>query len=131
MPLFQQSVLKKYINDLNKPQLQSVWQLFQEHFFNPVIQQNIRDSKEEEYQEGFVRDLFVNILGYTLNPQPDYNFVLEKKTITDATKSDGAILLNADVLCVVELKDTGTPDLDKVKHRCSTCKIFFNFNVFI
>jgi hypothetical protein len=104
MPLFQQSVLKKYINDLNKPQLQSAWQLFQEHFSNPVIQQNIRDSKEEEYQEGFVRDLFVNILGYTLNPQPDYNFVLEKKTTTDATKSDGAILLNAEVIGVVELK---------------------------
>ena len=53
MPLFQQSVLKKYISDINKPQLQAAWQLFREHFFNPVIQQNIRDSKEEEYQEGF------------------------------------------------------------------------------
>ncbi len=128
MPLFQQSVLNKYINDLNNPQLQKAWQLFQEHFFNPVIQQNIRNSKEEEYQEGFVRDLFVNILGYTLNPQPDYNFVLEKKTVTDATKSDGAVLLNKDVIGVVELKDTGTPDLDKVsnqafgyKHKHKNC----------
>ena len=128
MPLFQQSFLKKYIIDLDKAQLQRAWQLFQQHFFNPVIQQNIRDSKEEEYQEGFVRDLFVNILGYTLNPQPDYNFVLEKKTITDATKSDGAVLLNKEVIGVVELKDTGTPDLDKVstqafgyKHKHKNC----------
>jgi type I restriction-modification system DNA methylase subunit/REP element-mobilizing transposase RayT len=128
MPLFQQSVLKKYINGINKPQLQNAWQLFQRHFFNADIQQNIRNSKEEEYQEGFVRDLFVNILGYTLNPQPDYNFVLEKKTITDATKSDGAILLNKEVIGVVELKDTGTPDLDKVsnqafgyKHKHKNC----------
>ncbi len=128
MPLFQRSVLKKYLSDINKAQLQSSWQLFQQHFFNPSIQQNIRDSKEEEYQEGFVRDLFVKVLGYTLNPQPDYNFVLEKKTVTDATKSDGAILLNNDVIGVVELKDTGTPDLDKVsnqafgyKHKHKNC----------
>ncbi len=114
MPLFQQSVLKKYISDIDQTHLQNAWQLFQQHFFNSDIQENIRNSKEEEYQEGFVRDLFVNVLGYTLNPQPGYNFVLEKKTIADATKSDGAILSGAEVTAVVELKDTGTPDLDKV-----------------
>jgi hypothetical protein len=44
---------------------------FSQHFFNPEIQQNIRNSKEEEYQDGFLRDLFVTVLvGYTLNPQP-------------------------------------------------------------
>ncbi len=40
MPLFQQSVLKKYISDIDKAQLQSAWQLFQQHFFNADIQQN-------------------------------------------------------------------------------------------
>src|SRR5678815_2679065 len=135
MPLFQQSVLKKYLNDLDKLQLQAAWRLFSEHFLNPVIQQNIRNSKEEEYQEGFVRDLFVKVLGYTLNPQPDYNFVLEKKTITDATKSDGAVLLNKEVIGVVELKDTGTPDLDKVsnqafgyKHKHKNCTYVITSN---
>ncbi len=73
MPLFQRSVLKKYLNDVNKAQLQTSWQLFQQHFFDPAIQQNIRDSKEEEYQEGFVRDLFIKVLSYTLNPQPDFH----------------------------------------------------------
>ena len=114
MPLFQQSVVKEYISDLNKTELQSAWQLFSTHFQNAVKQANIRNLKEEEYQEGFVRDLFVSVLGYTLNPQPDYNFVLEKKSITDATKSDGAILSNKNVIAVIELKDTGTADLDKV-----------------
>src|SRR4051812_39516981 len=114
MPLFQQSVLKKYISDLDKTEVQKAWKLFSEHFHDPIKQANIRNLKEEEYQEGFVRDLFVRVLGYTLNPQPHYNFVLEKKSTTDATKSDGAILLNGDVVAVVELKDTGTPDLDKV-----------------
>ena len=75
-----------------------------------------------------MRDLFVSVLGYTLNPQPNYNFVLEQKSVTDATKSDGAILLNNDVIAVIELKDTGTPDLDKVsnqafgyKHKHKNC----------
>lgn len=128
MPLFQQSVLKKYLNDVNKTELHTAWQLYGAHFLDPVKQANIRNLKEEEYQEGFVRDLFVSVLGFTLNPQPDYNFVLEKKTVTDATKSDGAILLKSDVIAVVELKDTGTPGLDKVstqafgyKHKHKNC----------
>ena len=91
MPLFQQSVIKKYITDLTKSELQTAWQLFTAHFHDAAKQANTRNLKEEEYQEGFVRDLFVSVLGYTLNPQPDYNFVLEKKSVTDATKSDGAI----------------------------------------
>lgn len=128
MPLFQQSVLKKYIHDLNKIELINAWQLFAAHFLDPVKQSNICNLKEEEYQEGFVRDLFVAVLGYTLNPQPDFNFVLEKKTVTDATKSDGAILSANDVVGVIELKDTGTSDLDKVstqafgyKHKHKNC----------
>ncbi len=135
MPLFQQSVLKKHLNNIDRGQLQGAWQLFQQHFFNAAIQQNIRNSKEEEYQEGFVRDLFVNVLGYTLNPQPDYNFVLEKKTVTDATKSDGAIVFNKEVIGVVELKDTGSPDLDKVsnqafgyKHKHKNCTYVITSN---
>ncbi len=102
--------------------------MFQSHFHNPTIQANIRDAKEEEYQEGFVRDLFVNILGYTLKPQPNYNFVLEKKTETDATKSDGALLRDDTLIGVVELKDTGTTELDKIekqvfgyKHKHKNC----------
>jgi type I restriction-modification system DNA methylase subunit len=122
MPLFQQSVLKKYISDIDKTELEKAWERFQQHFFNSTIQENIRNSKEEEYQEGFVRDLFVNVLGYTLNPKSDYNFVLEKKTSTDGTKSDGAILLNGDVIGVIELKDTGTTDLDKVSNQAFSYK---------
>ncbi|TAL42910.1 MAG: restriction endonuclease subunit M [Chitinophagaceae bacterium] len=128
MPLFQQSVVKKYLNDLDKDNLQQRWTAFTAHFHNAAIQQNILNAKEEEYQEGFVRDLFVNVLGYTLNPQPDYNFVLEKKTEADSTKSDGAILQGGKVVGVIELKDTATTDLDKVekqafgyKHRHRDC----------
>ena len=118
MPLFQKSVVKKYINDLNTEQLQTAWLKFQNHFHNTAIQQNIINAKEVEYQEGFVRDLFVNILGYTLKPQPEFNLVMEQKSTTDATKSDGAILsIQGSVVAVIELKDTSTANLDKVEKQ--------------
>jgi hypothetical protein len=60
MPLFQQSVLKKYISELDKDAVEKSWSSFTAHFHNSAIQQNILNNKEEEYQEGFVRDLFVN-----------------------------------------------------------------------
>ncbi|MDX2045854.1 MAG: N-6 DNA methylase [Chitinophagaceae bacterium] len=128
MALFQKSVLRKFLNDLDKTQLQQAWQLFKNHFHNPEVQRHIWDSKEEEYQEGFVRDLFVNILGYTLKPQPNYNLVLEKKTEADATKSDGALLRSETVIGVIELKDTDTTELDSIekqvfgyKHKHKNC----------
>ena len=128
MPLFQKSVLRKYLSDLDKEQLQIKWQEFTAHFQNPAIQENIRNAKEEEYKEGFVRDLFVNVLGYTLKPQPNNNFVLEKKTEADATKSDGAVLRDNKVIGVIELKDTETNELDRIekqvfgyKHKHSNC----------
>jgi len=46
MALFQQAVLKKYINDLNKENLQTAWLLFQAHFHNAAIQHNILHAKE-------------------------------------------------------------------------------------
>ena len=136
MPLFQHSVLKKYLGGLDKVLLETAWQRFQSHFHNAVIQQNILHAKEEEYQEGFVRDLFVNVLGYTLKPQPDYNLVLEQKSTSDATKSDGAILSpDGNVIAVIELKDTTTADLGKVerqafgyKHQHKDCRYIITSN---
>ena len=69
MALFQQSVLKKHIETLNNAVISQKWEKFQAHFLNATIQQNIRKSKVEQYQEGFLRDLLVQILGYTLNPE--------------------------------------------------------------
>lgn len=41
---------------------------------NPIIQQNIRESKEEQHQARLLDGLLENVLGYTLNTQP--NFIL-------------------------------------------------------
>lgn len=52
------------------------------YFLDSAIQSNIRQSKEEQFQEGFLRELFVKVLGYTLNPTPDYNLITEQKNET-------------------------------------------------
>lgn len=110
MALFQQSVLKKHLNDLPKEHLQAAWTTFRTHFHDPVKQQNIYNAKEEQYQEGFLRELFVDVLGYTLNPSPGFNLTTEYKNEKDSKKADGAILKDTAVAAVNELKGTDTTD---------------------
>lgn len=122
MAFFQKTVLKKYLQVLNPQQIQADYLRFKAHFHNPEIQQNIRSSKEEQYQEGFLRDLFVNILGYTLNPNPGFNLTTEYKNVKDNKKADGAILSRGHAplikhapVAVIELKGTDTTDLNKIE----------------
>lgn len=100
----------------------------------------IKTVKEEKYQDGFLKDIFENCLGYTLdstNPN-DFNLEREKKNETDSKKADGVILLDRVeskatnsslqqtphatsasvdkvVIGVVELKDQKTKNLDAVE----------------
>jgi type I restriction-modification system DNA methylase subunit/REP element-mobilizing transposase RayT len=115
MSLFQTSVIKKYLNDLSPELIGKKYKDFQAYFGNPEIQENIRNLKEEEFQSEFIRNLFVNILEYILNPEPNYNIVLEKKNADDSKKADGAILRDNEVVAVIELKSTQTTDLDTVE----------------
>ena len=120
MALFQKSVEKKYLNALDPALIEKKYADFQSYFGNFEIQQNIRNSKEEQFQEGFLRELFVSILGYTLNPHPNFNLTTELKNITNSKKADGAILSpeNAgQVIAVIELKGTDTTDLDKIENQ--------------
>ena len=113
--LFQKNIVKKYLTMLPKEQTDAAWAQYQNYFLNKEIQANILHSKEEQFQEGFLRELFVNILGYTLNPSPDYNLITEQKNETNAKKADGAILLDGKVIGVIELKDHKTTDLSKIE----------------
>lgn len=116
MSLYQQSVLKKYLATQDKEQVKAAYQAYSVYFLNKEIQENIRNSKEEQFQEGFLRELFVNILGYTINPNPNFNLTTELKNIKDAKKTDGAILqVDGPAIAVIELKGTDTKNLDKVK----------------
>jgi type I restriction-modification system DNA methylase subunit len=117
MPLFQKSVENKYLSDLDPVLIDTKYKAFQEYFGNHEIQENIRNSKEEQFQEGFLRELFVEILGYTLNPNPDFNLTTELKNTKDAKKTDGAIIKDGNAIAVIELKSTSTSDLDSVENQ--------------
>ena len=114
---FQNTIIKKYIALLNDEQLKAAWEQYKSYFLNPAIQENIRASKEEQFQEGFLRELFVKVFGYILNPTPDYNLITEQKNETDAKKADGAILRDGKVIGVIELKDHKTTDLSHVERQ--------------
>ena len=120
--LFQKTVLKKYLAALPQEQTQEAWNKYSQYFLNADIQQNILQSKEEQFQEGFLRELFVKVLGYTLNPSPDFNLITEQKNETNAKKADGAILLEGKVIGIIELKDHKTPDLSKVEPQAFNYK---------
>ena len=117
MSSFQPSVLKKYLKAQDKEIVEKAYEKYTEYFHNTDIQQNIRDSKEEQYQEGFLRELFVNILGFTLNPKPKFNLTTEYKNEKGAKKADGAILKAGKALAVIELKSTKTKDLEKIRQQ--------------
>ena len=134
--LFQKTIVNKYKQALPKETTENPWQQYQQYFQNKDIQQNILQSKEEQFQEGFLRELFVNILGYTINPSPDYNLTTEQKNEVGAKKADGAILMDGKVIGVIELKDHKTPDLASIesqafgyksKHRDTRLVIISNF----
>lgn len=123
MQLYQSSVLNKYLATQDTNEVAAAYEKYSAYFQNAEIQENIRNSKEEQFQEGFLRELFVNILGYTINPNPDFNLTTELKNIKDAKKTDGAILkANGAALAVIELKGTDTKDLSKVNDQAFNYK---------
>lgn len=115
MSLFQSIVIEKYVRELDKTELASAWQIYRQCFLDLSKQDNIRLSKEEQYQEGFLRDLFVDVFGYTLNPNPNYNLTTEFKNQTGSKKADGAILKDGHAIGVIELKGMNTTDLSKIE----------------
>ncbi len=95
MSMFQKSVINSIKQDESLVALR--WAKFQE-FLAKV--DYIKTVKEEKYQDGFLKDVFENCLGYTLdmtNPS-NYNLEREKKNETDGKKHDfttGLALRNA------------------------------------
>jgi type I restriction-modification system DNA methylase subunit len=123
MNFFQNSVLNKHLKAQNAAAIKAAFAEFRAYFHNPVVQQNIREAKEEQFQEGFLRELFVRILGYTLNPSPNFNITTEYKNVKDSKKADGAILINGVVKAVIELKGTDTTDLNRIEAQAFGYKV--------
>ena len=117
MPLYQNSVLNKYLKQQDKDVVAKAFKKFTKYFQDPKIQENIRSSKEEEYQGIFLTELFSKILGYTMKPNANFNLVAEYKNEKNSRKADGAILKDNEALGVIELKGTNTKDLEKVRQQ--------------
>ncbi len=117
MPLFQKSVLNKYLREQNDSVVHSAFERFQAYFNNPQIQQNILNSKEEQFQEGFLLELFVRVFGFVMNPNPDFNLTTEFKNEKGARKADGAVLIDGKAVAVIELKSTKTKDLETIRQQ--------------
>lgn len=116
--MLQKNIIKKYSkNHLDSDTIKEIYKKYTATFHNPEKIQHIKDSKEEQYQEGFLRDLFCDILGYTINPEPNYNLITEKKNESDSRKADGAIIIDGKVQAVIELKGCDTTDLSKVENQ--------------
>jgi type I restriction-modification system DNA methylase subunit len=110
--MFQKSVINSIKQDESLVAL--CWAKFQE-FLAKV--DYIKTVKEEKYQDGFLKDVFENCLGYTLdmtNPS-NYNLEREKKNETDSKKADGVIYVDNKVIGVIELKAQDTKNLDKIE----------------
>ena len=115
--LLQKNIIKKYLNLIGEERTAKPWEQYQLFFMNEDIQANIHKIKEEQFQEGFLRELFVKVLGYTINPSPNYNLTTELKNEVGSKKADGAILLDGKVIGVIELKDHKTPDLTSIENQ--------------
>ncbi len=110
--IFNKRVIANNLQVQDESLIAKRWASFQ-NFLSKV--DDIRYFKEEEYQDGFLRDIFESCLGYTLkttNPK-SYNLSREKKNETDSKKADGAIWLDDNVIGIIELKAQDTRDLDK------------------
>jgi hypothetical protein len=117
MALYQKSVLNKYLKQLEQPNVSKAYKKYVKYFLNTTIQDNIRNSKEEEYQGIFLTELFVNVLDYTLKPNVNFNLVAEYKNQNNSRKADGAILSNNVAIGVIELKGTKTKDLESIRQQ--------------
>jgi type I restriction-modification system DNA methylase subunit len=114
MSLFQTQVERQFLAGITSD-LTPIYKKYVDYFGNPAIQANILELIEQQYQGEFIEALFVNILGYIAQPQPNFNLLREKKNETDAKSADAAISINNQIVAVIELKDHKTQDLKKVE----------------
>ena len=114
MSIFQKSVLKNVSQNESVVALR--WAEYQKYLDKIDY---IKTVKEEKYQDGFLKDIFENCLGYTLdstNPS-DFNLEREKKNETDGKKADGVIYVDNTVVGVIELKAQDTKNLNKIEDQ--------------
>jgi hypothetical protein len=116
MSLFQESIIRKYLDYLDQEVVEQAYLRFKKVYSANKIS-NIKIANEEQYQEGFIKDIFGEVLGYSVFPDQPFNIQTEKKNEANSKKADGAIFKGENVVGVIELKDNKTKNLDAVKDQ--------------
>ena len=115
MAIFQKSIVDKYLLTLDEGLIEAAFDTYKSVYI-PQIHRIIA-LKEEQYQSGFLQDIFGSVLGYTIDPKPGYNIEVEKKNESNSKKADGAIVDKGKVLAVIELKSNKNKKLDSIKDQ--------------
>lgn len=123
MSIFQKSVVNRHLKNLDEDKVNYAFGKFQKFHEDKERLQNIMQLKEKNYQEGFLREIFVQTLGYTINPGKNYNLTTGFKNQKTSRKADGAILKNENAIGIIELKSTKTKDLESIKELAFGYKI--------
>jgi type I restriction-modification system DNA methylase subunit len=116
MSLFQESIIRKYLDYLDQEVVEQAYLRFKKVYSANKIS-NIKIANEEQYQEGFIKDIFGEVLGYSVFPDQPFNIQTEKKNEANSKKADGAIFKGEYVVGVIELKDNKTKNLDAAKDQ--------------
>lgn len=116
MSLFQESIIRKHLGYLDQELVDQAYLRFKKVYSANKIS-NIKTANEEQYQEGFIKDIFGEVLGYSVFPDQPFNIQTEKKNEANSKKADGAIFQGENVVGVIELKDNKTKNLDAVKDQ--------------
>ena len=117
MSIFHNFIVNKYLKLLDESIVSQAYTKYNTYFKDHFRLSNIMLLKEENYQEGFLRELFVDVLGYTINPNKNYNLTTEYKNQSDSKKADGAIVKDNQAIGVIELKSTKLLDLKHIEKQ--------------
>ena len=79
MSLFQESIIRKHLGSLDQEVVDRAYLRFKEVYSSIKIN-NIKISKEEQYQEGFLKDIFGAVLGYSVFPNSLLTYKPKRKT---------------------------------------------------
>jgi hypothetical protein len=67
MALFQEAIIKKHLNLIDDKIIEKAFSEYK-RVYSPDKIKNIRVAKEEQYQEGFIKEIFGSVLGYSVYP---------------------------------------------------------------
>lgn len=78
MSLFQESIIRKHLGYLDQDLVDQAYLRFKKVYSANKIS-NIKIANEEQYQEGFIKDIFGEVLGYSVFP--DQPFIVKANLI--------------------------------------------------